>query len=121
MQLLFDFGAFNVSTIDSFFQTVLRTFARELNLPDNYRIQLNQREAIDSAVHDMLDVINSNSPYFPDSSDPASVGRKARLREWILAFMESRMSEGKAFNLFNRATSTFAGLSERLSILFNEN
>ncbi len=120
MQLLFDFGAFNVSTIDSFFQTVLRTFARELNLPDNYRIQLNQREAIDSAVHDMLDVINSNSPYFPDSTDPANVGRKARLREWILAFMESRMSEGKAFNLFNRATSTFAGLSERLSILFNE-
>ena len=25
MQLLFDFGSFNVSTIDSFFQTVLRT------------------------------------------------------------------------------------------------
>jgi superfamily I DNA/RNA helicase len=120
MQLLFDFGSFNVSTIDSFFQTVLRTFARELNLPDNYRIQLNQREAIDSAVHDMLDVINSNSPYFPDSRDAASIGRKARLREWILAYMESMMTDGKAFNLFNRATSTFAGLAERLSLLFNE-
>ncbi len=120
MQLLFDFGSFNVSTIDSFFQTVLRTFARELNLPDNYRIQLNQREAIDSAVHDMLDVINGNSPYFPESREATRAGRKARMREWILSFMESRMAEGQAFNLFNRATSTFAGLAERLSILFNE-
>ena len=120
MQLLFDFGSFNVSTIDSFFQTVLRTFARELNLPDNYRIQLNQQEAIESAVRDMLDVINSNSPYFPDVADPDSLGRKERLREWILAFMESRMADGKAFNLFNRSTSTFAGITKQLSLLFNE-
>ncbi len=120
MQLLFDFGSFNVSTIDSFFQTVLRTFARELNLPDNYRIQLNQQEAIESAVRDMLDVINSNSPYFPDVADADSVGRKERLREWILAFMESRMADGKAFNLFNRSTSTFAGITRQLSLLFNE-
>ena len=120
MQLLFDFGSFNVSTIDSFFQTVLRTFARELNLPDNYRIQLNQQEAIENAVRDMLDVINSNSPYFPAVADADSVGRKERLREWILAFMESRMSDGKAFNLFNRSTSTFAGITRQLSLLFNE-
>lgn len=120
MQLLFDFGSFNVSTIDSFFQTVLRTFARELNLPDNYRIQLNQQEAIESAVRDMLDVINSNSPYFPDVADADSVGRKERLRKWILDFMESRMSDGKAFNLFNRSTSTFAGITRQLSLLFNE-
>ena len=120
IQLLFDFGSFNVSTIDSFFQTVLRTFAHELNLPDNYRIQLNQQEAVDSAVHDMLDVINSNSPYFPESHDDISNGRKNRLREWILAYMESMMSEGKAFNLFNRTTSTFIGLTIRLSLLFNE-
>lgn len=120
MQLLFDFGSFNVSTIDSFFQTVLRTFARELNLPDNYRIQLNQQEAIENAVRDMLDVINSNSPYFPDSTDADATSRKARLQEWILAFMESRMTDGKSFNLFNRSTSTFGGMTKQLSLLFNE-
>ncbi len=36
--LLGDYGFFNVSTIDAFFQTVLRTFAREAELTGNYEV-----------------------------------------------------------------------------------
>ena len=39
-ELLFDYGFFAVSTIDSFFQQVLRTFAREADLTGNYEVDL---------------------------------------------------------------------------------
>ena len=37
-ELLFDYANFNVSTIDSFFQVILRTFAAEVELPYDYDI-----------------------------------------------------------------------------------
>lgn len=38
--LLNDFSNFNVTTIDSFFQSVLRTFAYETDLNDNYTVEI---------------------------------------------------------------------------------
>lgn len=38
--LLNDFSSFNVTTIDSFFQSVLRTFAYETDLNDNYSVEI---------------------------------------------------------------------------------
>ena len=45
-ELLFDYSNFNVSTIDSFFQTILRNFARELDRDFNYDIQLEEDYAV---------------------------------------------------------------------------
>ena len=53
-ELLFDYSHFNVSTIDSFFQSILRNFARELNRDYNYDIQLEEDYAVRVAVHDFL-------------------------------------------------------------------
>lgn len=53
-ELLFDYSNFNVSTIDSFFQTVLRNFARELDRDFNYEIQLEEKYAVRVAVHNFL-------------------------------------------------------------------
>ena len=53
-ELLFDYSNFNVSTIDSFFQTILRNFARELDRDFNYDIQLEEDYAVRVAVHDFL-------------------------------------------------------------------
>ena len=53
-ELLFDYSNFNVSTIDSFFQTVLRNFARELDRDFNYDIQLEEDYAVRVAVHNFL-------------------------------------------------------------------
>ena len=41
-EMLFDYSNFNVSTIDSFFQSILRNFARELDRDFNYDIQLEE-------------------------------------------------------------------------------
>ena len=53
-ELLFDYSNFNVSTIDSFFQTILRNFARELDRDFNYDIQLEEDYAVRVAVHKFL-------------------------------------------------------------------
>ncbi len=53
-ELLFDYSNFNVSTIDSFFQSVLRNFARELDRDYGYDIQLEEDYAIRVAVHNFL-------------------------------------------------------------------
>jgi ATP-dependent exoDNAse (exonuclease V) beta subunit len=53
-ELLFDYSNFNVSTIDSFFQSILRNFARELDRDFNYDIQLEEKYAVGVAVHKFL-------------------------------------------------------------------
>ncbi len=53
-ELLFDYSNFNVSTIDSFFQSILRNFARELDRDFNYDIQLDEKYAVRVALHNFL-------------------------------------------------------------------
>ena len=38
--ILHDFGSFSVSTIDSFFQKVIRAFAREIDLQAKFDVEL---------------------------------------------------------------------------------
>ena len=53
-ELLFDYSNFNVSTIDSFFQGILRNFARELDRDFNYDIQLDEKYAVRAATHSFM-------------------------------------------------------------------
>ncbi len=52
VDLLQDYGAFAVSTIDSFFQQIIRSFAKELNLPGSYNLELDSTNILSSAVDD---------------------------------------------------------------------
>lgn len=58
--LLFDFNYFNISTIDSFFQTILRTFAREAELTGDYELELNNDDAITEGMHRFFESLNRN-------------------------------------------------------------
>ncbi len=53
-ELMLDYSNFNVSTIDSFFQSILRNFARELDRDFNYDIQLEAKYAIRVAIHNFM-------------------------------------------------------------------
>lgn len=48
--LLQDYSHFQVTTIDSFFQQIIRSFARELNLPGAYNLELDSRQILENAV-----------------------------------------------------------------------
>ena len=55
--LLNDYGHFNISTIDTFFQGILRSLAYELRLNDNYHVEINDdylaQVGVDETLLDM--------------------------------------------------------------------
>lgn len=54
-EVLFQYSEFNVSTIDAFFQNILRTFAYESDLPESYNLIIDGTYLAQLAVRDLLD------------------------------------------------------------------
>ncbi len=90
--LLFDYHHFNVSTIDSFFQTVLRSFAREVDRQGDYGLELSDEFAVNSGIGLMLDDLNYGNP-----------PQRARIMEWIKNYTMDLVEKGKDGSLFNRS------------------
>lgn len=97
--LVSDYSFFNISTIDSFFQQVLRTFAREAQVMGDYDVNINDTEVLTMAVGNMLAELNHPAP------DKESENANARLTDWLLEYLKSLHDSGKAINLFNRDAS----------------
>ena len=57
VRILHDYGAFSVSTIDSFFQQTLRSFARELGQYAPYQVELDTDSLVEEAMDRVLDSI----------------------------------------------------------------
>lgn len=110
VSILIDFGFFNVSTIDSFFQTVLRTFARELGIQGDYNIEISSNNVVRTALNQLLDDL--------ESSRRANTDRKlADIRRWL----DSRALEAKGkFNLFNRNSRDFDDLVNMVGQIYRE-
>ena len=98
--LLGDYGFFNVSTIDAFFQTVLRTFAREAELTGNYEVELNEKNAIAIGVSEMLSSINRATP-----EESRRSGDMRMLIAWLEQYMLSKIEAGETYNIFNRGSN----------------
>lgn len=60
VNILHDYGAFGVSTIDRFFQQTLRCFARELGQVNSYQVELDKDSLIEEAVGRVLDNVTEN-------------------------------------------------------------
>lgn len=88
--ILFNYNTFNVSTIDSFFQSILRTFARELDCDYDYGIQLDDDLARSAAIYNLL----------------AKLGTKGYgyLDEWLSEYIKSQVSEGKNPSVYSYST-----------------
>lgn len=53
--IIHNYAAFEVSTIDGFTHRVLRTFAKDLDLPLNFEVELNTNEVLQEAVERLID------------------------------------------------------------------
>lgn len=104
-ELLFDFNFFNISTIDSFFQNVLRVFAREAELTGNYEVELNDEYAIETGINEMLTSINRSG-----TTDDSDASNQRRLTDWLKKYMLNLIEEGGGFNMFNRSSSFYEGI-----------
>lgn len=59
-----DYSRFHIETIDSFFISVIKDLARELNLPANLNIDLNSDEVLSEAVDNIIDYTDEKSKTF---------------------------------------------------------
>lgn len=113
--LLADFGNFNISTIDAFFQMVLRTFAREANLSGNYEVELDEMQAVYMGVNAMLSALNA-----ADDGDGEDAHRRRQLMLWLRQYMLQKLDEGNSFNIFVRNSKITADLVDYIKKALNE-
>lgn len=85
-RLIHEYGHFRVETIDSFFQSVLRNLARELDLTANLRVGLNDRQVEQQAVDEMVEGLEAGSV----------------LLKWILSYIQENMDEYKGWNVMGQ-------------------
>jgi ATP-dependent exoDNAse (exonuclease V) beta subunit len=81
--ILHDYSAFSVSTIDSFFQKVLRALAREIHLPLNLQVEVDHDDAILDATYRLL----------------KDVGIDNDLTGWLTELALQKMNSDKGWNL----------------------
>lgn len=114
--LLFNFSSFNVSTIDAFFQSVLHVFTRELDLPEAFALEIDETYPVSVAVGDMMQMINL----------PTEVQSKERqhrllhLKNWLVAYMESLIDNGRNANLLSKSSVVNRALIKTMTRLRGE-
>lgn len=84
--LIHNYNYFRVETIDSFFQSVLRNLARELELTANMHIGLNDQQVEQQAVDELIDGLN----------------RESKELSWILSFIHQNINEDKTWNVIGQ-------------------
>jgi ATP-dependent helicase/nuclease subunit A len=85
VRVLHDYAAFNISTIDRFFQQTMRAFTREIGLQGGYGIEMDETLVLTEAVDQLL----------ADLEKP----KNKELLSWLLRFAEDRVENGGEWNL----------------------
>jgi len=84
-RLLNDYNCFSISTIDRFFQMVMRSFAREIGKYASYKVELDTDLVVSQAVDMLLDSLDG-----VDNSD---------LMEWLKEYSFRKVEEGGNWNI----------------------
>lgn len=85
IDILHDYSAFNISTIDRFFQQTMRAFTREIGLQGGYGIEMDQELVLTAAIDNLLAGLED-----PENKD---------LLGWLLRFAEEKIEGGGEWNL----------------------
>ncbi len=102
--LLHDYSRFSVSTIDSFFQSIVRSFAKEMGLPIGFRLELQPNQIMTQAIDRVI--LEMDQP------------GQADLKKWLIEFAETKMEQDKGWNI----TREIRQISEAIySEVFQEN
>ena len=80
--MLNNYHFFRVQTIDTFFQSVLRNLAHELQLNANLRVGLNQEQVVEEAVDNLIDSIADN----------------LEMKRVVMGYVKERLNNGESWN-----------------------
>ena len=84
--LLHNYSYFRVETIDSFFQSVMRNLARELNLTANLRVELNDVQVEEAAVDQLIDSLSASD----------------LLLQWLMKYIMDNISDDRSWNVIGQ-------------------
>lgn len=84
--LTHNYNYFRVETIDTFFQSVLRNMARELDLTTNLRIGLNDSQVEELAVDQLIEDLTTTDV----------------MLQWILKYIMENISDDKSWNVISQ-------------------
>ncbi|MBO4464095.1 MAG: UvrD-helicase domain-containing protein [Prevotella sp.] len=84
--LLHNYSYFRVETIDSFFQSVMRNLARELNLTANLRVELNDKQVEEVAVDQLIDSLSASD----------------LLLQWLMKYIMDNISDDRTWNVIGQ-------------------
>ncbi|MFC2114391.1 UvrD-helicase domain-containing protein [Bacteroidota bacterium] len=84
-KILYNYSRFSVTTIDSFFQQIIKNFAREIGVQYGYNVELDTKRVIDQAVDLLFDSLVEHS----------------QLQSWLAEFASDQLEEGKSWDLKN--------------------
>lgn len=91
ISILHDYTSFRVSTIDKFFQLVMRSFAKELGRMATYNVELDSAGVLTEAVDRM----------FSDLDDP----KNKRLLDWLIDYSLEAIEKGESWSVRNEIIS----------------
>jgi ATP-dependent exoDNAse (exonuclease V) beta subunit (contains helicase and exonuclease domains) len=84
--LLHNYNYFRVETIDTFFQSVLRNLARELDLTANLRIGLNDNQVEELAVDQLIEDLQTTDV----------------MLHWLLKYIIENISDDRSWNVIGK-------------------
>lgn len=83
--ILNDYTGFNVSTIDSFFQVILRAFAREMGQSSSYNVELNTADIMVESVDSLLASLDDSG--------------KGDLLKWLTEMAVDEIEKGNGWDI----------------------
>ncbi len=87
VDILHDYGAFSVSTIDRFFQMTLKAFSREIGQFASYQVELDRKSLVHESVDRILDSLTEDS---------------RELIAWLDEGVREQLNRGQRINLEDR-------------------
>jgi len=83
--ILHDYSSFSISTIDKFFQQVIRSFARDIGVHGGYNLELDTSSTLEQSVDNLfLDL---------------SKAENKQLLQWLTQFAEERIEQSENWNM----------------------
>ncbi|NDV47804.1 ATP-dependent helicase [Paludibacter sp. 221] len=85
VQILHDYSSFSISTIDRFFQQVIRAFARDIGVNGAYSLELDVSQTLEQAVDNLfLDLSKEDN---------------RQLLSWLTQLAEERIEQSESWNM----------------------
>jgi ATP-dependent helicase/nuclease subunit A len=81
--VLHHYAQFSISTIDAFFQRVIRSFTRESGLVGDYRLEVDQDAVLEQVIDNLIDELGGNK----------------ELTDWVVEFAKENLENERAWDV----------------------